>query len=174
MRRAFIALAALASGFAIAHIATVQAIPGVIMTVATKKIAEQGDLDVNTFRLSQRVTPQSQAVVRPSPDLAYSLCLYDLSEGPINLTVAPWPAYSSVSFYDAQTNNFATVRAENGADILLTSKSSELSAGRGQERHVSPTRTGVILIRRLAPTEGDYDGVASVAADDRCAGAEPN
>ena len=38
-----------------------------------------------------------------------------------------------------------------------------------QERHVSPTRTGVILIRRLAPTEEDYDGVVSAAASDRCA-----
>lgn len=169
MRREFYVLAALGAGFAIAHIATVQAIPRAIMTFAARKIAEQADLDVNTFRLSPRITSQSQTIVRPSPDLAYSLCLYDLSEGPINLIVAPWPVYSSVSFYDARTNNFATLRAENGADILLTLKNSELSAGSAQERHVSPTRTGVILIRRLAPTEEDYDGVVSAAASDRCA-----
>lgn len=173
MRRKLTIAAALAAGFVIAHIVTLQAIPGVIMTVATKKIGESAGLDANTFRLSPRVTPQSQTVVRPSPDLAYSLCLYDLSEGPIKLTVAPWHAYSSVSFYDARTNNFATIRAENGADILLASKNSDFSADVAHERHVSPTRTGVILIRRLAPTEADYGGVVSMVTGDRCAGTEP-
>ncbi|MEO1243811.1 MAG: DUF1254 domain-containing protein [Pseudomonadota bacterium] len=173
MRRELTAFAMLAAGFAIAHIATLQASPGIIMKVAMKKIAETANLDANTFRLSPRVTPQSQTVVRPSPDFAYSICIYDLSEGSINLTVAPWPAYSSVSFFDAQTINFATVRAEKGADILLTREYSNVSAGPATERYVSPTNTGVILIRRLAPTEADYDGVASIAAGDSCAATTP-
>jgi uncharacterized membrane protein len=104
----------------------------------------------------------SRRVVRPSPDILYSVCLYDLSDGPVELSV-PWPedgSYASVSFYDADTNNFAVV---NDRDSDSASNSIALihlnSAARSQTlpdlregrdlQVVSPSSQGLALYRRV-------------------------
>ncbi|MGB3754558.1 MAG: DUF1254 domain-containing protein [Parerythrobacter sp.] len=74
----------------------------------------------HAFRLAPRMTPQTQTVVRPSPDLAYSICLYDLTAAPEGLlvTMAAFDDYASLSFFDARTDNFATVRG-TGRDLTV-------------------------------------------------------
>ena len=50
-------------------------------------------------------TPARQPVVRPSPDLAYSSCPFDLAAGPLEIMVVPVPGrYSSLSIFDAATD----------------------------------------------------------------------
>lgn len=145
---------------------TIRVLPGRIMDRAMAAMEERG-IPLHGFALAPRMTPDRQTVVRPSPDLAYSVCRFDLS-GDVNairVTAAPWQPYASVSFFDARTNNFATVRAEEGADVILSRHPSS-DAGIIE----APTVRGLVLIRRLAPTPDDYVRVASDAAPgDTCA-----
>lgn len=74
-----------------------------LMEGAVRSIAATSGM--NTMRHADLPTPQNQPIVRPSPDLAYSSCPYDLSEGPLLLTVVPVPdRYSSLSVFDARTD----------------------------------------------------------------------
>ncbi len=61
---------------AIVHVASVMATPHIIMHVTMRAIGRGG---VNTMMFGKRPTSDSRGVVRPSPDLLYSSCVYDLS-----------------------------------------------------------------------------------------------
>lgn len=161
----------------IGHGVTVHMIPVIIMNKAIDKMEDRG-VKLHEFSLAQRTTPQTQSVVRPSPDLAYSICRFDLSgDALLKVNAGIYDDYSSVSFFDMRTNNFATVRVgaggfpSSGSQILLRAPG---SAPIGDTQFAgpqfeTPTKRGLILIRRLAPTQQAYDEVARIAQQDRCA-----
>ena len=61
----------------------------------------------NTIHFGNRPDETSRGVVRPSPDFLYSVCPFDLSKGPLQITArVPHSTYWSVSGFDAATNNF--------------------------------------------------------------------
>lgn len=97
---------ALAAG--VGHVATILAAPPAIMHVALGKLSQDRSV-INRFVFGERVTQQSRNVVRPSPDLAYASCVYDLSDGPLLVSAAPSPdgGYVSISVFDARTDNIA-------------------------------------------------------------------
>lgn len=149
-----------------AHLYTVKAAPAFIMGRAMDAMEQRG-VPLHGFSLGPRTTPQSQTVVRPSPDLAYSVCRFDFDQldGPLTVRMAAWDNYSSVSFFDAETNNFLTVRGDGVArEVVLHGPDAKAQAGPR-----APTAKGLILIRRLAPTQADYDRVTGVSASDLCA-----
>lgn len=122
---------------------------------------------MHDFNLSPRNTPQTQTVVRPSPDLANSICLFDLDKTEqVNIRAGAWDKVGSVSFFDARTNNFATIRldANNETRLILRKK----GMGKSDDRIISPTSKGLILIRRLAPTDADYKRIEIIAQTDKC------
>lgn len=161
-------LAALAVAV-VTHLAAVYAAPNMLMGVAIKRLSETSGY--NTWRISDRVTARSRQIIRPSPDFAYSACVYDLSQGPVVITAAPWSPYWSLSLYAENTDNFFVIddrEAHYGAEITL------VRAGRAHPEGASmvvesPSRRGVALIRRLAPTPDAYSAAAQVARDDTCA-----
>lgn len=113
------------------------------------------------------MTPQTQSVVRSSPDLYYALCRYDLSDPPARLAVAmgDWPDYQSLSFFDARTDNFAVLRGTGrGVAVRLLAPGSAPEEG----AIISPTSRGVILIRRLAPTVERFAAAAEAGKGDAC------
>jgi uncharacterized membrane protein len=83
-------------------IAGVLALPGTLMNVAIDRLSAGG---VNQMSHGNLATPENQPVVRPSPDLAYSACPYDLSAGPVMVMVHPIAGrYQSLSIFDAETD----------------------------------------------------------------------
>src|SRR5262245_52948717 len=61
----------------------------------------------NSMHFGSRPTAASRLVVRPSPDILYASCPFDLSSGPLRVTASvPHTTYCSVSAFDAATNNF--------------------------------------------------------------------
>ena len=161
---------------AVSHLAIVHYAPNFIMDRAMTMLAARtaefqgssGGDALHQFRLSPRMTPQSQTVVRPSPDLAYSACLFDLSQAPagIEVKMAASEGYSSLSFFDAATNNFSTIRG-NGGDVEVTLLPPGTQAN-GAGALESPSNRGIILIRRLAPSLAEYEAVAQIAPADAC------
>lgn len=153
----------------ITHLVAINLLPTLLMDVAYKRI---GAGHVNQWHLGDRVTEASRAIVRPSPDFAYSACAFDLAEGPVTIHVAPWTDYWSLSIYQNNSDNFFVLNdreAREGGDIVLVRRGSappENAAGRVVE---SPSQRGIALIRRLAPTAEAYAAAAAVARDDVCA-----
>ena len=150
----------------IAHLAVVHASPRFIMGGAIDRLSKTAG--VNTWRASERITAASRQIVRPSPDFAYSACVYDLSRGPVLISTTPWEPYWSLSLYAANTDNFFVIddrEARYGAEITL------VRAGRSHPEGAatvveSPSQRGIALIRRLAPSPDTYSAAAEVARGD--------
>jgi len=156
----------------IGHWGALKLTPTVIMGKAMHQMNDKG-MPFHRFVPSQRITPQTQTVVRPSPDLAYSICLYDFSiiDVPLEIHAGFWKDYGSISFFDEHTNNFATVRIDaKVSKILLSPHGMALPSNRknGMQYIETPTPRGLILIRRLAPTSQAYDRVSQLANTDKC------
>ena len=84
------------------HVVTIYALPRRIMARTLRRMGPP-----NTIHFAKRPDETSRGVVRPSPDLLYSACPFDLSKGPLKITASvPHSTYWSVSGFDAATNNF--------------------------------------------------------------------
>jgi uncharacterized membrane protein len=169
MSRGRIVLAAI--GIAVAtHLAFIYAVPRVLMNVAIERIGAGG---FNAWRVADRVTPQSRQVVRPAPDFAYSACAFDLSDGPVLSSAAPWDGSWSLSLYAANSDNFFVIddrEARLGTEITLVRRGRSPPDGAAMAVE-SPSVRGIALIRRLAPTPSLYNAASGVAREDVCSSA---
>jgi uncharacterized membrane protein len=148
------------------HAAALHFAPAFIMTRAMDALAARG-IALHRFTSPQRITPQTQSVVRSSPDLYYALCRYDLANPgtQVSVRMGEWPDYQSLSFFSAQTDNFATFRGTGRpVEVRLLPPGSAAQEG----AIVSPTAKGVILIRRLAPDPEAFAAAATAGKADRC------
>ncbi len=165
-------LALLFAGAAVAgHIGLVLAVPGTIMGVAIKRASQDGKV-FNRFEFGPRTTKDSRRVVRPSPDLAYSTCTYDLSQGPVRVTAAPTPGdgYVSVSVFAGNTDNIAvfdTDQYPQGISFVLARKGEP--ALPGAVMVYSPSDRGIVLDRRLAPNAEMFAAANAARRADSCA-----
>ncbi len=160
-------LAAVAS-----HVVTLSMLPSTIMNKAVDMLADRG-LPFHTFMLSPRATPQSQSVVRTSPDVAYSICLFDLADGPVLVEGGAWDSYGSLNVYDGETDNVVAI--DLGPDepsvtgtVLALARDQDVPVPEGLKLHVLNHPQGVALIRRLSPTDEYYARAEEAAAGDVC------
>lgn len=132
-------LAGLAIAALIGFWLVLNAIPGFIMDRAMARIASDG-ARVNSVVHVAPTSEDSRRVVRPSPDILYSICLFDVSERPLRISIpaAEEGLIASISFFDANTNNFMTLRPINEARNVRLGD--EIDA---------PTDEGVVLYRRI-------------------------
>lgn len=152
-----------------AHVATIFIAPYVLMHAAMERISRGGQL-VNQWSHPPRTSEQSRRVVRPSPDLAYSACVYDLSDGPLRVTASAWDDYMSVSVFAANSDNIFVQndrQAPNGVDFVLVRRGDAHPAGAGQIVE-SPSARGIILQRRVAPTAERFAAAAAARRGDIC------
>ncbi|KAF0186274.1 MAG: hypothetical protein FD163_942 [Hyphomonadaceae bacterium] len=155
-----IAIVALAIG----HFAYIFLSPYVFMGVAMKRLSN-GWTMTNQFIQGPQTTMHSRQIVRPSPDMAYSVCVYDLRNSSIHIRAAPWDDYMSISVFAANGDNIYSVNdreAPNGVDFVLEGPTYATIAATDVETVYSPSMHGIILDRRLAPTKQRFE-LAKVA-----------
>jgi uncharacterized membrane protein len=160
---------------AIVHVATVLLLPRLIMIRTMAGIARSAGF--NTIMHSPRATARSRSIVGPSPDMLYSLCVYDLdaADGVVRVTTHDMPeTYWSVSVFDADTNNFYVLndrQANTGAaDFLLAAPGKSPHAGR-LPVVAAPTNRGIVLFRTLV---NDNSRLAGIDAARHYASCEPH
>jgi uncharacterized membrane protein len=154
---------------------------GVMSMIKSRLTATAGG--VNTMFHSERPSHTSRSVVRPSPELLYSICWYDLSKAPLRVTTgAPAGTYWSAAVYRDNTDNFYvindTMTQGAKADFILYG-AAQISGGKGpfesQYGHLglagvqSPSTTGLVLIRTLINDEArlpEIDGARRQATCD--------
>jgi uncharacterized membrane protein len=134
------------------HWAAVAYAPDIIMSRAMTVMGAKG---VNTITHTDRATAASRAIVKPSPDLLYSHCVYDLSRQPLKITTAaPTDTYWSVALYASNTDNFYVLNDTEAkglpATIILVGQGQTVPAQpEGTIIVAAPTPKGVVLFRTL-------------------------
>ncbi|MFM2302025.1 MAG: hypothetical protein RLZZ84_1761 [Pseudomonadota bacterium] len=171
MKRPVKLAVAFAAAVAIGHVGSVVATPPVLMKAVMQRMSG-ADKVTNAFVFGPRTTQKSRGVVRPSPDLAYSTCVYDLSKGPLLIEAAPSPnaGYVSLSVFDARTDNIAVFdsnQSPHGIRFVLARAGQIAPAG--AQVVISPSVKGIILDRRLAPSAELFAAVDKARRADRCA-----
>ena len=144
------------------------ATPSFLMGVAMARLDRAGP---NRFAHGPRATDRSRIIVRPSPDLAYSSCPFDLSGGPVLVEVAPAPApYWSLSVFDMRTDvAFVRNNRDSGGKAIRV-----VLARHGQPvpEGVEAVRLGydrgVALIRILVESRDGFAAIDRARRASRC------
>jgi uncharacterized membrane protein len=159
----------------IVHLVVVKIYPNIIMGAVMKKLEKvyQGN---NKLIHAPQTTDKSRNVVRPSPDLLYSACVYDVSEYPIRITAKVPETYWSISFYRTNTDNFFVkndrqVKSRDVAFILVSKGKSVPDAG-GAEVIEAPTDKGFFIIRMLVKDEARINDLIEVQKQATCSPVE--
>src|SRR5689334_15079329 len=144
----------------IVHLASVIILPRTATQDAYARLAPIAP--VNSVVALPAPTPEKAVMPFMDPAFASAICLYDLSQGPLKLTVPVSPAYTSVSFYTRNNvayyaiNDRAAGRRTIELDLMTPAQREQLPEEEdvtAADRLIveSPSETGLIAIRALAP-----------------------
>jgi uncharacterized membrane protein len=134
---------------------------------------------VNTVVALPAPSPEKAIMPFMDPAFASAVCRYDLSNGPLKLTVPVSPAYTSVSFYTRYDvayyaiNDRAAGRRVIELDLMTPAQHEQVPEDEeitAADRLIveSPTLTGLIAIRAMAPEPGLMPAAQSAIAASRC------
>jgi uncharacterized membrane protein len=161
---------------ALVHVASLYALPYIAMD---RTLSILGDR--NTMHHLARADANSHMVVRPSPDLLYSACPYDLSKGPLEVhATVPHDTYWSISAFDDDTNNWYVLddrqTEHSKLDLVVQAPDRDKDVAATGHRLVvtSPTRRGLLLIRTLINDEDRFAAVDRVRRLATCGAFAPS
>jgi len=161
----------------VVHLATVIILPRTATQDAYARLTPIAP--VNTVIALPIPSPEKAIMPFMDPAFASAVCRYDLSEGPLKLTVPVSPAYTSVSFYTRYDvayyaiNDRAAGRRVIELDLMTAAQHEQVPEDEeitAADRLIveSPTPTGLIAIRAMAPEPGLMPVAQSAVAASRC------
>ena len=127
------------------------AAPNLIMQVVYKRLSSVSG--ANALFYAGTIDHFNRKVVRPSPDLQYGGCAYDLGEGNVVIKAQVPQKYWSLQFYQMNTDNFASITNQreqafrSGTDVTVIISLEPLMTLPEIINVVSPTVKGVALLR---------------------------
>jgi uncharacterized membrane protein len=161
----------------IVHLATVIIMPRTATQDAYSRLARIAP--INTVTALPSPTPENAPMPFMDPAFASAVCRYDLSQGPMKLTVPVSLAYTSVSFYTRYDVAYYAIndRAAGRRIIELELMTVDQHNQMPEEEDItaadrliveSPTLTGLIAIKALAPEPGLMPMAQNAIAAARC------
>ena len=161
----------------IVHLATIIILPRTATQDAYSRL--ERIVPVNAVTALPAPTPQSEPMPFMDPAFASAVCRYDLSRGPLKLSVPVSLAYTSVSFYTRYDvayyaiNDRAAGRRVIELELMTVDQHNQMPEDEdvtAADRLIveSPTLTGLIAIRALAPEPGLMPMARSAIAAARC------
>ena len=161
----------------IVHIATVLLLPAMATQDAYSRLAPM--MPANAVTAIAPPSPDKAVIPFMDPAFAVSVCRYDISEGPLKFSVPVSQAYTSVSFYTRTDiayyaiNDRAAGRRMIELDLMTTEQRNDLPENEeitAADRLIveSPTTTGLIVIKSLAPEPGLLQAARSALARAQC------
>jgi uncharacterized membrane protein len=159
------------------HLVTVLMMPGMASQDAYSRMATVAP--VNRVVPIPAPTPEGATMPFMDPAFAFAVCRYDLRGGPLKFSVPVSLAYTSVSFYSRTDvayyaiNDRAAGRRTIELDLMTTEQHNDLPGNEeitAADRLIveSPTLTGLIMIKALAPEPGMLPMARAAVANARC------
>ncbi len=136
-------------------------------------ILERGG--INVALPAKRADANARTVVRPSPDLLYTACVFDLSKGPLHVTAPVPDSYLSISGFAADTSNFFAINdrdvaasgdSPRGLDVWLSHAPG--AAPSGSLPIQAPTQRGLVLFRLLVQDRAADPALLALRAEQSC------
>jgi uncharacterized membrane protein len=167
----------------IVHLATIIILPRTATRDAYSRLARIAP--VNTVTPLPAPTPDAATMPFMDPAFAAAVCRYDLSQGPLKLSLPVSLAYTSVSFYTRTDvayyaiNDRAAGKRVIELDLMTVEQHNQMPENEeitAADRLIveSPTPTGLIAMRALAPEAGLMPMAQSSLAAAKCMHADDN
>lgn len=149
------------------HLLVVWATPRLIMNRLMNSPAAQAMNMRNQAVFLPAVDASARRLVMPSPDLLYSVCVFDVSAGPVQVRANPvLPSYWSIALYGSNSDNFFVLNDRQAdtapVDLWLVSEGPNTqgpAVPSGARVVVSPSTQGLLLMRVLT---ADYEADKAV------------
>ena len=155
------------------HVVIALVIPHAITAIFMSRVAQQAG--TNRVITPPPPTDKSRQVVKPSPDLLYATCIYDVSAGPVRVSIAPPASYWSVSLFGRNTDNFFTINAADikvGRAELILGSAKDATAAKQRFPAATfvqtPQTTGVLLARILVLDQTNMNAALDAQKSVRC------
>src|SRR5262249_35502180 len=147
----------------IVHLVSVLALPRIATQDAYSRLTPMTELNAVTALPS--ADPSNSPMPFMDPAFAMAICRYDLSTGPIKLTVPVSQAYTSVSFYTRNEVAYYAINDRSAGkkvielDLMTEAQHNELPEDEeltAAARLIidSPSTTGLIMLKALAAEPG--------------------
>jgi uncharacterized membrane protein len=147
----------------VVHLVSVLALPRIATQDAYSRLTPLTKL--NAVTALPLASPNSAPMPFMDPAFAVAICRYDLSTGPIKLAVPVSQAYTSVSFYTRSDVAYYAINDRSAGrrvielDLMTEAQHAELPEDEdvtAADRLIidSPTATGLIVLKALAPEPG--------------------
>ncbi len=136
----------------LSHWAVINYAPQLAMWRFATIVAAEGQ--TNAAIHFERANAAFRKFPAPSPDLFYSMCVFDVEAAPVEVTMpAPSDTYWSAAFYAANGDNFFVVndksaKGARGIIVIVGANSAEPALSGGLIAK-SPSTTGIVIIRTL-------------------------
>ena len=159
----------------LANVLTVAALPSLVNAYVLRQLVERAG-GWNTAVAWPRATAESRTIVRPSPDLLYTSCAFDVSARPLRITSPVPGSYVSISGFALNTDNFFAVNDAHAVTGPDGRKRLDVVIARdrmppgipGAKLVVAPTSRGLILFRTLITRDADLPKLQALQAQQRC------
>ena len=162
IRLAFTILAGVLLGL-IVHLVSVLALPKIASEDAYSRLTPLSKL--NAVTPLPAADPSNTLMPYLDPAFAVAICRYDLSGGPLKLKVPVSQAYTSVSFYTRNDVAYYAINDRSAGrrvielDLMTEAQHADLPEDEdvtAADRLIidSPTATGLIVLKALAPEPG--------------------
>jgi uncharacterized membrane protein len=162
----------------VVHLVSVLALPRIATQDAYSRLAPM--TKINAVTPLPLADPNNAPMPFMDPAFATAICRYDLSGGALKLTVPVSQAYTSVSFYTRNEVAYYAINDRSAGrkvielDLMTEAQHSELPEDEeitAADRLIidSPTTTGLIVLKALAPEPGLMPQAQASLAASRCA-----
>ena len=161
----------------VVHLVSVLALPRIATQDAYSRLTPITKLNaVTALPLAE---PSNTLMPFMDPAFAVAICRYDLSDGAIKLTVPVSQAYPSVSFYTRNEVAYYAINDRSAGrkvielDLMTEAQHAELPEDEeitAADRLIidSPTTTGLIVLKALAPEPGLMPQAQTALAASSC------
>lgn len=160
------------------HLASLLVLPRFAVRTAFGKAEKLGP--ENTFHTVPRSSPEESMLPFPDPSILAAMCRYDLSKGPVQVSVPMTGAFLSVSFYTPNALNYyaindrAATKGVIGLTLFTPRQLAEIRSREGPDtpetlRVESPSDKGLILIRALIPAPSQAGSIEARVKMAACA-----
>jgi uncharacterized membrane protein len=177
IRLLFTILAGVLLGLVV-HLVSVLALPRIATQDAYSRLTPMTKL--NAVSQLPPADPNNTLMPFLDPAFAVAVCRYDLGTGPIKLTVPVSQAYTSVSFYTRNEVAYYAINDRSAGkkvielDLMTEAQHDDLPEDEeitAADRLIidSPTTTGLIVLKALAPEPGLMPQAQASLAASSCA-----
>ena len=146
----------------LSNLATIAALQYLINAYVIHRIADAVG-GYNKALHAPRPDAHARTVVRPSPDLLYTACAFDVSEHPLLITAPVQKSYVSVSAFASDTSNFAAINdallqadasGNKHFNFVLVREGASIDVPVGAQVIKAPSDKGLVLFRSLITDDG--------------------